>query len=204
MSQESRVADSYQDVSTLESTPFQRLAKTLVAMAARLSDFAGLLAIICLVALLGLVLAQTLAGMLSRTFPAASGAMSVSWEYAGYLMGAAFMLAMPYTLFQGGHIRVNLIFDNVPYRYKRWLDVLASLIALSIVTLLAQALVVMTYRSIIGNSLSTASLTPMWIPEGAFAFSACLFSLQLLARIIALIAGLPPERPKTFVGAPSE
>ena len=60
----------------------------------------------------------------------------------------------------------------------------------------------MTGKAFSENVLSTSSLTPLWIPEAAFAVSACQFGLQLLARMIAIVVGLPAEEEKEYVGAP--
>ena len=130
--------------------------------------------------------------------------MSVSWEYAGYLMGVAFTLGMAQTLRLGGHIRVSLLFDALRPSQKRVADLIASAAAFAITAVLANSLVAMTGRAFETNSLSTASLTPLWIPTGAFAFGACVFAFQLLVRMVALLAGLPPEEHRTYVGAPSE
>ncbi len=183
---------------------FKRGAAALASLANGLASLAGILAIGCLCALLLLVLGQTLAGMLSRSFPGLTSMLSVSWEYAGYLMGAAFMLGMAQTLRMGGHIRVSLLFDALSPRSQRVADFVASGIALAMTATLAHALVRMALRSQATGSRSTASLTPLWIPEGIFAVAACLFAFQLFVRMVSLAAGLPAEEQKSYVGAPSE
>lgn len=180
------------------------VAIALVGLGNMLGRASALLAIACLCALLLLVLIQTVMGLLSAYFPAAASAMSVSWEYAGYLMGVAFMLGMAQTLRQGGHIRVSLLFDALKPSLRRVADFVASAAAFAITATLAVSLTTMAIRALATNSLSTASLTPLWIPNSAFALGACLFAFQLFVRMVALLAGLPPEEEKTYVGAPSE
>lgn len=180
------------------------VARGLERLGQGLSVLAEILAIMCLCALILLVIAQTIMGMLASYFPLAASAMSVSWEYAGYLMGAAFMFGMAQTLRLGGHIRVNLIFDQLKGNAQRLLDLVATLASVAMMAVLAQSLTSMAVRSLTSNSLSTASLTPLWIPEGAFALASWLFTLQLAIRVVALIAGLPPEQPRDYVGAEVE
>lgn len=180
------------------------VARHLERLGQGLSVLAEILAILCLCALILLVIAQTIMGMLASYFPLAASAMSVSWEYAGYLMGAAFMFGMAQTLRLGGHIRVNLIFDQLKGNAQRLLDLVATLASVAMMAVLAQSLTSMAVRSLTSNSLSTASLTPLWIPEGAFALASWLFTLQLAIRVVALAAGLPPEQPRDYVGAEVE
>jgi TRAP-type C4-dicarboxylate transport system permease small subunit len=182
----------------------QGVAVALVAIGNVLARLSALLAIVCLIALLLLVLVQTAMGKLSGYFPDMASAMSVSWEYAGYLMGVAFMLGMAQTLRLGGHIRVSLLFDALRPSHRRVADFVASAAAFAITATLAASLTTMAVRAFATNSLSTASLTPLWIPTGAFALGACLFAFQLFIRMVALLAGLPPEEERAYVGAPSE
>lgn len=47
-----------------------------------------------------------------------------------YLHGAAFMLAIPYTLKQGGHVRVDLIYGRLSSRYQALIDLIGHLLLL--------------------------------------------------------------------------
>lgn len=181
-----------------------RFVAGLVGFGDLIASVAGGLAIACLCALLLLVLVQTAMGFLASAFPAAASAMSVSWEYAGYLMGVAFMFGMAQTLRRGGHIRVNVLFDALKPKMRAAVDLVASTASCVMVALLATSLTSMAFRAFSSNSLSTASLTPLWIPEGAFALASWLFALQLLIRVLALLVGLPPEDEQNYIGAPSE
>lgn len=181
-----------------------RFALSLERFGAILAQVAEGLAIASLCALILVVIAQTIMGMLSSYFPAAASAMSVSWEYAGYLMGTAFMFGMAQTLRLGGHIRVNLIFDALKPAHQRIMDLVATLSSIAVMVVLANALTSMALRSMTNHSLSTAGLTPLWIPEGAFALASWLFAVQLAIRAVALLAGLPPEQAREYVGASAE
>jgi len=192
------------DVVNVHTSALFRIATVANSIGDRLAGFAAGLAILSLIALLLLVLAQILMGTLSGVFTAAASAMSVSWEYAGYLMGAAFMFGMPHTLRYGGHIRVNVLFDALSEQHQRLVDLVSSVLSASIMGVLALSLSTMAFRSLATNSLSTSSLTPLWIPQGALGLAAWLFTLQLLIRVIVLLAGQAAEIPREYVGAPPE
>ena len=169
-----------------------------------LSTLALWLGICCLVLLLGIVLLQVFAGLAAAALPQLSRAMSASWEHAGFLMGAGFALAMPATLRAGGHIRVTVLSDNISPHHARLADMLASLIVTGMLVLLADAMAERALASFTRGSVSTASLTPLWLPEAAFAVAFALFALQALARLLSLIAGLEAEDQRDLVGAPME
>ena len=154
------------------------------------------------VALLVLVLGQVVWDAVG-IFPAAASAIGVV-GICRLPMGAAFMFGMPQTLRLGGHIRVNVLFDALKGRSQVIADILISAVSAVIMGMLAQALSAMAIRAFMTNSLSTASLTPLWIPQGALGLAAWLFTLQLAVRVVALCAGRPAEVPREYVGVSPE
>lgn len=185
-------------------SPFRRVAWRFDRVVTALSEAALWLGIACLAVLLGVVLMQVIAGLAASAIPQLSRAMSASWEHAGFLMGAGFVLAMPATLRAGGHIRVTLLLDNLGPRGQRIADMGASLVVTGILAFLAYAMAARAQHSFERGSVSTASLTPLWLPEAAFAAAFALFALQALARLLALAAGTEAESPRDLVGAPME
>lgn len=185
-------------------SPFARFAKGFDLWVTRVTGAALWLGIACLTLLLIVVLLQVIAGLASSALPQLSRSMSASWEIAGFLMGAGFVLAMPATLRAGGHIRVTLLRDNLGDRAARVADMLSSAAILAVLTLLAAGMAERALSSLHGGSVSTASLTPLWIPEAAFAIAFALFALQALARLLSLLTGQEAESPRDLVGAPME
>lgn len=51
-------------------------------------------------------------------------------ELEWHLYAAIFMLSIPYALFKEGHVRVDIIYDNLNIRKKAWIDILGTLILL--------------------------------------------------------------------------
>lgn len=186
------------------SGPFARLARGIDRVATGLSEGALWLGILCLGLILVIVLLQVVAGLAAPVLPQLSRSMSASWEYAGFLMGAGFVLAMPATLRAGAHIRVTLVRDHVSARNARLADMAASLMTAAVLGFLAEAMVTRAMHSFQSGSASTASLTPLWLPEAAFACAFSLFALQALARVLMLVAGLEPEAERDLVGSSVE
>jgi TRAP-type C4-dicarboxylate transport system permease small subunit len=169
-----------------------------------LSSAALWLGVACLTVLLVIVLIQIVAGLASDMLPSLSRGMSASWEAAGFLMGAAFVLAMPATLRAGGHIRVTLVSDHLGPKAARIADILASAATTVMIAFLANGMLERALHSYASGSASTASLTPLWMPEGAFALAFILFALQGLARVLALLAGTEAESQRDLVDAALE
>lgn len=57
-------------------------------------------------------------------------------EMEWHLYAAIFMLGIPYTLFKEGHVRVDIIYDDLDIRKQAWIDILGTLILLIPFTLL--------------------------------------------------------------------
>ena len=48
-------------------------------------------------------------------------------ELEWHLYAAIFLLAIPYTLYKDGHVRVDIIYDNLKPRKQAWIDILGTL-----------------------------------------------------------------------------
>ena len=51
-------------------------------------------------------------------------------ELEWHLYAAIFMLSIPYALFKEGHVRVDIIYDNLNYRKQAWIDLFGTLFLL--------------------------------------------------------------------------
>ncbi|NNL18120.1 MAG: TRAP transporter small permease subunit, partial [Boseongicola sp.] len=71
----------------------------------------GILAALCLIAILLLIVAQMVARWTGEIFPGAA-------NYAGYAMAAASFFAFANALNRGSHIRVSLVLNALPERYR--------------------------------------------------------------------------------------
>lgn len=57
-------------------------------------------------------------------------------ELEWHLYSAIFMLAIPYTLYKDGHVRVDIIYDNLTLRQQAWIDLFGTLFLLIPFTIL--------------------------------------------------------------------
>lgn len=57
-------------------------------------------------------------------------------ELEWHLYATIFMLGIPYTLYKEGHVRVDIIYDNLNKRKRAWIDLLGTLFLLIPFTLL--------------------------------------------------------------------
>ncbi|MCW5720055.1 MAG: TRAP transporter small permease [Devosia sp.] len=147
----------------------------------------------CLVALTGLMLAQVGVATISRFIPAVRGDIPIVWEYGTYLMGFTFMLGLAMTLRAGRHIRLAMLTENKRQGFQRGVDLLNSVVALILVGFLTYSMGRGAFTAMLAGSTSIASRTPLWIPLSVFTLGCCLLSLQLVARIVANLAGRPLE-----------
>jgi len=51
-------------------------------------------------------------------------------ELEWHLYAAIFLLAIPYTLYQDGHVRVDIIYDGLSVRKQAWINIFGTLILL--------------------------------------------------------------------------
>jgi TRAP-type C4-dicarboxylate transport system permease small subunit len=165
---------------------------------------AGWLAAGCLAALTLLIAGEIAVRTLSNIFPNVPATIPVAWEYSAYLMGNAFMFGAATTLRTGGHIRVGILPQSLPPGALRVLEVGATAIGLYACVFLAWSMTEFAWDAFRRGQTSIASASPMWPPKAGIALGAAIFALQMAARLIRVLAGLPPDAPKDVVSAQSE
>src|SRR5262245_47029412 len=167
----------------------------------KLSRLDGWIGAGCLAALTGLMLAEVFVRAVSNFIPAVPASIPVAWEWSSYLMAAPFTFGAAMTLRAGGHIRVSLRLPTATPPMRRLLEIAAAAVALAFVAFLAYAMVKFTYASFDKGQTSIQSETPVWIPQAAVTFGMVLLALQLLARLIQALLGLPLEDQRMKAGA---
>jgi TRAP-type C4-dicarboxylate transport system permease small subunit len=144
----------------------------------------------------GLLLALACVAMVAAFAAVALGitARLVHWDipgldaYAGYAIAAALFLALPATLVRGEHIRVTLVLDRLPARWRGMLELWCLAAALALSVYLAWFAVRLVWVSRVTHDISTGSdATPLWIPQLAMAVGciglAVAFGHALLRRL---------------------
>ena len=85
-----------------------------------------------------------------------------SYDFGRLLLGILIFWGIAATSYRGGHITVDLLWTHASPRYKRWIDVFATLVLLLVVTVQTIMLfdkVAMTYRD---NVLTYDLRLPTW------------------------------------------
>ncbi|MFT4728348.1 MAG: TRAP-type C4-dicarboxylate transport system permease small subunit [Granulosicoccus sp.] len=159
----------------------------LLTLVDRLSRFTESVAVLLIFGYCALMLAEVLARAQARS-------LSFTWEYSQYAMAAIFALASGPAIRSGVHVRISLLSDHLPARAARYLDVLATLAALCVVTLIVWAMWVKVGKSIDRNIVATSiTKTPLWIPQSLVLWGFAQLWLDCLARAWRRWAGLPYE-----------
>lgn len=153
-----------------------------------LSHKAAIVSAACLGSMTVLMLAEVVA----RNF--LSQSLTFSWEFSGYLMGAAFFFGAAYTLRTGGHVRVSVLSETVPPIVAKVLEYVTTLVGLVVVGFLAYALFDLAQTTFSRGVRSfTPMETPLIIPQGVLVLGALLLFLQMVARLIRLLRGEEPD-----------
>jgi TRAP-type mannitol/chloroaromatic compound transport system permease small subunit len=153
-----------------------------------LSTVGAWAAVLCIVAILGLIVAEVAARNLFNY------SIFFAWEFSAYFMGATFLLGAGYTLRAGAQIRVNILITGIPEAAGRIIDLAATLVSVAVACFLCYALSELTWLSWVRHSRSAQpSELPLWIPQLALAAGAAILALQLVARALRLVRREPAE-----------
>ncbi len=151
----------------------------------RILDFiylaAGILAALCLVAILLLIVAQMVARWTGEIFPGAA-------NYAGYAMAAASFFAFANALNRGSHIRVSLLLNALPKRLRRFFEIWCFAIGAGVMWYFTYYAYWFTYWSWKFNELSQAQdATPLWIPQSVMAIGGGILAISLTDHLIHVL-----------------
>ena len=138
----------------------------------------AILGAICLIAIVGLVVAQVAARWLAAPLAGAP-------ELAGYAMANSFCLPLAYAFRSGAHIRISLLIDRLKDG-RHWI---AELVCLGVGLGLASCLAVFMCRlaqvSYMIHEISQgADATPLWIPQAGMAVGSVLLAVALADTLV--------------------
>ncbi|MFM1880792.1 MAG: hypothetical protein RLZZ344_1026 [Pseudomonadota bacterium] len=149
----------------------------------RLYDGAGILAALCMTALLVTVLVT----IASREFDFQVSGID---GYAGYFMAACAFLALAHTFQRNEHIRVTLFLGLAKGRMRFWIELWALAASSLLATLLAVFSIRLTWQSYVFKDVSTSmDATLLWIPQLAMAAGALLFAIAVIDALVCHLLG---------------
>lgn len=153
----------------------------------RLSRFAETCAVVLIFGYCALMLTEVVAR-------SQASSLSFTWEFSQYSMAAIFALASGPAIRAGVHVRISLLSGVLPMGARKWLDVLANIVALAIVALIVSALWTKVSTSFERNILATSvTKSPLWIPQAIVLWGFVQLWLDLLARLIRRATDRPCE-----------
>ena len=98
-----------------------------------------------------------------------------------YLISAAFLLVLSYTLRQGGHINVDVFVRRLSQRLQRLLTGLAFLCAVPVVGIMSVEMTSLSWESFKqGEALIGLYAMPLWLSKAIVAVSLIALNLRLL------------------------
>lgn len=191
-------------MATLPETTARRLPPGLRAALAAgdwLGRMGGILAVLCLVALLLLILLDVFMGILDKLGLGLPISLTASWEFSSYLMGAVFLFGAAAGVQAGSHVRVSVLLARTRGVVTGALEVVSTGIGLFVTGYLAYALFNFTQRAYVNEQLSSGSLTPLWIPDALLTLGALVMAIQFAVRLLRIACGLPPDETNLQVGS---
>ncbi len=109
-------------------------------------------------------------------------------EFSGYALAIGASWAFGYTLFNRGHIRIDVLHRQMSRRVRTGLDLLAMSSLVAFMTLLAWHAAAVLRNSIkLGATSNTPISTPLWIPQSLWLIGLVgfwLVSLYVLFRVV--------------------
>jgi TRAP-type C4-dicarboxylate transport system permease small subunit len=113
-------------------------------------------------------------------------ALSTSVEITEYMLIIATFVAAPWVLYLGGHIRIDVLFNNLPLPMQRGLDLLSNLLGLTVCGILAWQCAVVALDSYEQGALVFKALVfPEWWLNLPLLFGASMLALEFLRRLIS-------------------
>lgn len=149
----------------------------------RIGVFSGAVSAV-MIGMIALLMASEIAAR------AVGAPLAFSWEYASYMMGAAFLFGGAFAACSGGHVRVGLIADSASPAWRRALEFFAALLSTIVLGILFFALGDLALQHLARGTKSYTTMgTPLSIPVGLMAAGAACLFIQPLGWIAGLLSG---------------
>ena len=109
--------------------------------------------------------------------------------YAGYSIAAALFLALPDTFRNGDHIRVTLVLQKLPARWRGAFEAWCLAAGLALTAAMAYYACRMAWLSYTTHDVSSGSdATPLWIPQITMVLGCIGFALAFADAALARLA----------------
>lgn len=163
----------------------------------RLYRLSGWAAALFIIAICALVMAQVSLNLADKIAVALTGeaiGMTIPSyaDFTGFFLAAATFLALAHTLKEGGHIRVSLMVQKLPDRYRGVAEIWCVVVAACLTIFFARYMLRLAHESFIYNDLSPGMVpVPIWIPQAAMLVGLIVLAIALLDELVRLLSGKP-------------
>ncbi|SDG45700.1 TRAP transporter small permease [Bosea robiniae] len=115
-------------------------------------------------------------------------------EAAGLCLAASTFFGLAHTFRRGGHVRINLIVDRLPQRWRHGVEIFNCLLGTVVVSFLAWHVASLALQSREFNDVSPGLLAmPFWIPQTGVAIGIAALAIAFIDELIWLLAGGKPR-----------
>lgn len=105
--------------------------------------------------------------------------------FSGLFLASGTFLALGYTFRHAAHIRVTILLQNIPPRYRRGAEKLSLVIALLVVAVMTVSLGFITWEAwFYGDTTSDIIAIPIWIPQALMTLGSAIFSLAIFDALV--------------------
>jgi len=141
----------------------------------------GILAAICLLLIVGIILAQITGRIFEFVVPSAN-------KMAGFLMAGVIFLSLAYSFRAGSHIRVELILQFFGRPMKRVINFSCLVVAIGIISFMTWHFGDMVAKSLKYGDMSDGLFgVPLWLPQSVFVVGLGLFAVALIDDAVAVL-----------------
>jgi TRAP-type C4-dicarboxylate transport system permease small subunit len=147
--------------------------------------FSRICAWFCGLLLLGTVFLIAVEVMLRKFFAVSMGGAD---EISSYVLALVCTWSLGYTLFQRGHVRIDVLYCRLPVKLQAVLDILALAAFLLYMLFLSYfAFFVLKTSVLRGSTANTPLQTPLWIPQSLWFLGLIIFTLVIMIILFAAI-----------------
>lgn len=157
------------------------LLTSLLSLSRLLNKLSGGIAMLLIVYVLGHILLE----IVLRMFGTSTYVLD---EFVGYAVATLTFLGLGYSLERGSLIRVGLIIERVPTRFRWVFDLFATLVSLAIFAWIYSYWQTNVLRSFKRGTTSESLMeTPLWIPQGLVLVGLGLLCFTLFTHALILL-----------------
>lgn len=164
----------------------------------------GVAAVLFLILIAGLTLAQIVGRLIGKPVPSAD-------DFAGFCMAGAVFLGMTHTLRSGGHIRVLTLLTRIAPGARRALEILVAAASVLIIgTLTWYAVIMLIDTRAFGEYTLGVVPVQKWVPMLFMVSGLVVFLIALADELVRLLMGGKPvyvareEEAETSLGSTAE